>query len=52
MPGERHLDHVIPLARGGADTVANLCVACEPCNRRKHSKLPEEYSGQAELQFS
>jgi len=29
------LDHVIPLARGGNHTEANLRVACRPCNSRK-----------------
>lgn len=47
--GNRHLDHVIPLSRGGADSVGNLCVSCGPCNMAKHNKLPEEFAGQAEL---
>jgi 5-methylcytosine-specific restriction endonuclease McrA len=48
----RHRDHIIPLSRGGADAVENLCIACASCNRRKHAKLPEEFSGQAELRFA
>ena len=32
-------DHVIPLARGGASTVANLQVLCAPCNRAKGASL-------------
>lgn len=43
-PRVRHIDHVIPLARGGADSVENLCVACPDCNMRKGSKLPEEFA--------
>jgi 5-methylcytosine-specific restriction endonuclease McrA len=39
----RRIDHVIPLARGGADDVANLCCACFACNARKGSKLPDEW---------
>jgi 5-methylcytosine-specific restriction endonuclease McrA len=38
--GTRHanapeLDHVVPLSRGGAHTVANVQCACRECNRRK-----------------
>ena len=29
------LDHVEPLARGGADSEANTVAACEPCNKAK-----------------
>jgi 5-methylcytosine-specific restriction endonuclease McrA len=50
--GKRHIDHIIPVARGGADAVANFCVACPSCNQRKHCKLPEHFSGQAELRLA
>lgn len=32
------VDHVKPLAAGGAHALANLRPACGPCNRRKYSK--------------
>jgi hypothetical protein len=32
------LDHVIPLARGGAHTEENLRVACRSCNSRKGAR--------------
>ena len=50
--GKRNLDHVIPLARGGPDSVGNLCVSCPKCNQRKNAKLPEDFSGQSELRFA
>jgi 5-methylcytosine-specific restriction endonuclease McrA len=36
------LEHVIPLAKGGNNTRANVIPACEPCNRRK-AKRPVEH---------
>lgn len=38
-PGEIHLDHVVPLARGGDHTADNLRVACAPCNLSKGARL-------------
>ena len=35
-----HLDHVIPLKRGGLHQIDNLVVACPFCNSSKHDKLP------------
>jgi len=34
-------DHIVPLSKGGAHRVDNLCISCGPCNRRKSAKLPE-----------
>lgn len=37
-----HLDHVIPLKRGGSHTYDNLRVACQRCNSRKKDRLVSE----------
>ena len=37
------LDHVVPLARGGAHDSGNLVVACAPCNRLKGDLQPYEF---------
>lgn len=36
--GQEHLDHVVPISRGGADTPSNVRVAHALCNLRKHAK--------------
>lgn len=38
------IDHIIPLAKGGLHELSNLCIACPPCNRRKHAKDPIEWA--------
>ncbi|MFD9903142.1 HNH endonuclease [Streptomyces sp. NPDC059063] len=35
-----HLDHFIPIAKGGAHCIENLVPACAPCNLSKSDKLP------------
>jgi hypothetical protein len=39
-----HIDHVIPLARGGKDHVSNVTKCCATCNLRKHTKTPAEFA--------
>ena len=41
--GPFHLDHVLPLARGGDDEATNLTVACARCNCSKGQKTLEEW---------
>lgn len=38
-----HIDHKIPISRGGKTTVDNLVVACSNCNNRKYNKTDEEF---------
>lgn len=33
------IDHVIPLAKGGATELSNLVLACRPCNRTKGDQI-------------
>lgn len=40
--GKHHVDHRIPLAKGGRNDASNLVLACPPCNLRKAVKLPWE----------
>jgi len=38
-----HVDHVIPLDRGGSDAPDNLVISCPFCNDSKGAKLPHEW---------
>lgn len=40
-----HVDHRVPIARGGKNTPENICLACPQCNLSKGAKLPGEWSG-------
>lgn len=40
-----HIDHRVPLSRGGSDDVSNLCISCPDCNRKKANYLPYEKMG-------
>lgn len=38
-----HVDHVVPLSRGGSNDPSNLVIACPTCNQSKADKLPHEW---------
>lgn len=40
-----HLDHVVPLSRGGTSELHNLRWVCQPCNQSKHAKSAIEFAG-------
>lgn len=40
---KRHVDHYIPLARGGTNWSNNIVLACATCNLQKRDKLPDEF---------
>lgn len=42
IEGKFHIDHIVPLSRGGLHVVTNLQLAHPSCNTRKHNKLPSE----------
>lgn len=41
--GPFHIDHIIPVSRGGSNQDDNLCVACAHCNLAKSAKLGREW---------
>jgi 5-methylcytosine-specific restriction endonuclease McrA len=38
-----HLEHVIPLSRGGKHSLGNIVLACSHCNHRKSDKFVMEW---------
>lgn len=45
LNGKYHVDHVIPLVKGGTNWPNNIVCSCADCNLRKHDKLPHEWNG-------
>jgi hypothetical protein len=41
--GNRHIDHIIPLVRGGLHSADNLCCACPSCNCTKQGMMPDDF---------
>jgi 5-methylcytosine-specific restriction endonuclease McrA len=39
-----HVDHIVPLGRGGSNGPENLVIACPFCNVSKSDKLPHEWA--------
>lgn len=42
-PKQAHVDHIIPLSRGGEHGPNNFCVSCEWCNFSKNDSLISEW---------
>jgi len=41
-----HLDHIIPVTKGGPHDDKNLQVLCQPCNNKKYNKHPIDFMQQ------
>ncbi len=43
MAGDTHVDHLVPLSRGGSNWPDNLAITCGSCNERKHTDTADEF---------
>ena len=41
-----HLDHFMPLSKGGLHTIDNLVLSCSYCNLQKHAKDPYQFANE------
>ena len=48
---EFHVDHIVPLARGGSNGVENLQLLCAPCNIAKGARDFEEFMAERDASF-
>jgi 5-methylcytosine-specific restriction endonuclease McrA len=44
LNGDGHLDHIVPLSKGGANFPRNLQWLCGPCNSSKQDREPEVHA--------
>ncbi len=48
--GRYHIEHKVPLSRGGTNDPHNLCLSCQRCNSRKWTRTDDEFRAWLERQ--
>lgn len=47
--GDLHIEHFIPISKGGPHAIGNIVPACQPCNFSKRNHDPEDWYRQQEF---
>jgi 5-methylcytosine-specific restriction endonuclease McrA len=37
---DMHVEHIVPVSKGGSHILSNVATSCHPCNQRKRATLP------------
>lgn len=45
LKDDYHVDHRVPLDKGGSNTAGNIVISCASCNLSKGAKMPHEWNG-------